>query len=169
VQFLAFLLWGTHLAAIVDAAVCKHRTGSALSRDGEGMVANVPGADEERAEPASSLRYRLMARELESLRSAGAISDLRLERVSPEDRAMLEVVLIDALTKWPRSDQHLLRSTLIKQGYDEQCARRLMREAISERVRASTLLSLLRPQSRPTGELDPHFLRTNTGSLVKSE
>src|SRR5262245_4986636 len=98
-----------------------------------------------------SVRYRLIAMELERLREAGAIGGLRVDRMTSEDRAMFEVALIDALSKWPRADQHLLRSTLIKQGYDEQCSRRLMREAISERVRASTLLNLLRPQSRPTG------------------
>jgi len=129
----------------------------------------VSQSEEEMPSVGSSLRYRVMALELENLRSAGAIGNLIVDRMTAEERAVLEVVLIDALTKWPRSDQHLLRSTLIKQGYDEQCARRLMREAISERVRASTLLSLLRPQSRPTDELDPHFLRTNTDSLVKPE
>jgi hypothetical protein len=116
-----------------------------------------------------SVRYRLIALELERLREAGVIGRLRVDRMTSEDRAMFEVALIDALSKWPRADQHLLRSTLIKQGYDEQCRRRLMREAISERVRASTLLNLLRPQSRPTGELDPHFVRSVTGASAKPE
>ena len=116
-----------------------------------------------------SPRYRTIARHLEQLRHAGAISDLMVVVMGEEERAMFEVALIDALTKWPRSDQHLLRSTLIRQGYDEQCSRRLMREAVSEHVRASTLLNLLRPQSRSTGELDPHVLRTPTGSLIKPE
>jgi hypothetical protein len=114
-------------------------------------------------------RHRILARQLEHLRDAGAIGDLSLERMTPEDRAMFEVVLIDALTKWPRADQHVLRSKLIREGYDEHCRRRLMHEAIPERVRASTLLNLLRPHSRATGELDPHFLRTPTGSLVRPE
>jgi hypothetical protein len=110
-----------------------------------------------------------MARELERLRSEGAIGDLRVDQISSEYRAMLEVVLIDALTKWPRSDQHLLRSTLIKQGYDEQCERRLILEAMPERVRASTLLGLLRPRARCTGELDPQFLRSHTEAHSKPE
>jgi hypothetical protein len=124
---------------------------------------------EDASQSNTTARYRLVALELERLRSVGAINELRVERMRPEDRAMLEVALIDALSKWPRADQHLLRSTLIKQGYDEQCSRRLMREAISERVRASTLLNLLRPQSRPTGELDPHFVRLATGNAGKSD
>ncbi|MFY9574772.1 MAG: hypothetical protein WAV20_25500, partial [Blastocatellia bacterium] len=33
-------------------------------------------------------------------------------------------------------------------GYDEQCARRVMSESLTELVRASALLSLLRPQWR---------------------
>ncbi|HMG34684.1 MAG TPA: hypothetical protein VKM94_12155 [Blastocatellia bacterium] len=115
------------------------------------------------------LSYRLMALELEDLREQGTITELKVERGSAADRTMFEVALIDALSKWPRSDQHLLRSTLIRQGYDEQCRRRLMCEAVSDRVRASTLLNLLRPQSRPTGDLDPHFLRTPSGSLIKPE
>ena len=115
------------------------------------------------------LCYRSMALELEDLRAAGAINELKIERQTSADRTMFEVALIDALSKWPRSDQHLLRSTLIRHGYDEHCRRRLMCEAVSDRVRASTLLNLLRPQSRQTGDLDPHFLRTPTGSLIKQE
>ena len=77
------------------------------------------------------------------------MSESFIRRLSHEERAFIEVALIDALTKWPREDQHRLRSMLIKHGYDEICSRRLMKDAISERVRASTLLSLLRPQSIP--------------------
>lgn len=93
--------------------------------------------------------------EIERFRKGGEISESFIRRLSQEERAFIEVALIDALTKWPREDQHRLRSMLIKHGYDEMCARRLMKDAISERVRASTLLSLLRPQSVPvdTGDL----------------
>ena len=95
-----------------------------------------------------------MAVVIEKLRDGGHIDDTSMRRMSAEDKALFEVQLIDALTKWPREDQHQLRSALIKHGYDEQCARRVMRESISDRVRASTLLSLLRPQSQArTGDL----------------
>lgn len=88
--------------------------------------------------------------EIDRFRKGGEISESFIRRLSHEERAFIEVALIDALTKWPREDQHRLRSMLIKHGYDEICARRLMKDAISERVRASTLLSLLRPQSVPS-------------------
>ena len=95
-----------------------------------------------------------MAAMIEQLRDGGQIDGTSIRRMSAEDKALFEVQLIDALTKWPREDQHQLRSALIKHGYDEQCARRVMRESISDRVRASTLLSLLRPQSQArTGDL----------------
>lgn len=91
--------------------------------------------------------------EIDRFRKGGEMSESFIRRLSQEERAFIEVALIDALTKWPREDQHRLRSMLIKHGYDEMCARRLMKDAISERVRASTLLSLLRPQS-VTAEMD---------------
>jgi hypothetical protein len=95
-----------------------------------------------------------MAVVIERLRDGEIIDDASLRRMSAEDKALFEVQLIDALTKWPREDQHQLRSALIKQGYDEQCARRVMRESVADRVRASTLLSLLRPQYQArTGDL----------------
>lgn len=92
-----------------------------------------------------------VSRELARLRDGGEMDVSLIENMSAEERVLFEVVLIDALTKWPRDDQHMLRSSLIKYGYDEQCSRRLMKEAISDSVRASTLLSLLRPRS--TGNL----------------
>ena len=98
-----------------------------------------------------------MAVEIEMLRDGGKLDEAYLRRMSAEDKALFEVQLIDALTKWPREDQHRLRSALIKHGYDENCARRVMRENVSDRVRASTLLSLLRPQSQGrTGGLVLH-------------
>ena len=95
--------------------------------------------------------------EIDRFRNGGELSESFIRRLSHEERAFIEVALIDALTKWPREDQHRLRSMLIKHGYDEMCARRLMKDAISERVRSSTLLSLLSPQSVPS----------DTGDLVK--
>jgi hypothetical protein len=89
-----------------------------------------------------------MTVEIERLRDGGSIDEEFLRRMSAEEKTLFEVQLIDALTKWPREDQHQLRSTLIKHGYDEHCARRVMRESVSDRVRASTLLRLLRPQTR---------------------
>jgi hypothetical protein len=88
-----------------------------------------------------------MSRELARLRDGGEMNVSLIENMSAEERALFEIVLIDALTKWARDDQHRLRSALIKHGYDEQCSRRLMKDAISDSVRASTLLALLRPQS----------------------
>ena len=93
--------------------------------------------------------------EIDRFRRGGEMSESFIRRLSHEERAFIEVALIDALTKWPREDQHRLRSMLIKHGYDEMCARRLMKDAISERVRASTLLSLLRPQTRPAESDEP--------------
>jgi hypothetical protein len=93
--------------------------------------------------------------EIDRFRRGGEMSESFIRKLSNEERAFIEVALIDALTKWPREDQHRLRSMLIKHGYDEMCSRRLMKDAISERVRASTLLSLLRPQTRPAEADEP--------------
>jgi hypothetical protein len=104
---------------------------------------------------------------IQQLRDGGLIDDTSMRRMSAEDKALFEVQLIDALTKWPREDQHQLRSALIKHGYDEQCARRVMCENISDRVRASTLLSLLRPQTQArTGDL---IQRGKTESATSEE
>lgn len=106
-----------------------------------------------------------MNAEIERLRDGGSISQEYLRRMTAEEKALFEVQLIDALTKWPREDQHQLRSSLIKHGYDEHCARRLMRESVSDSVRASTLLSLLRPQSQAkTGDLAQRP-KSDTGKL----
>ncbi|MEK6304248.1 MAG: hypothetical protein AABO41_26465 [Acidobacteriota bacterium] len=69
-------------------------------------------------------------------------------RLSPEDRAVFEIGLIETLTRGTGEQQRRLRRALIKCGYDEQCARRAMREALADRVRASTLLALLHPESQ---------------------
>jgi len=86
-------------------------------------------------------------REIARLRAGGELEDSFLRRLLGEDKALFEVALIDALSGLPRELQHPLRATLVKHGYDEHCARRLMRGEISDRVRASALLDLLRPQS----------------------
>lgn len=71
-----------------------------------------------------------------------------IKQMSAEERALFEVSVIDALNSRTREGQHRLRSALIKCGYDEQCARRVMSEDLSDRVRATALLTLLRPQWR---------------------
>jgi hypothetical protein len=86
--------------------------------------------------------------EISRLRAGGELNDAWVRNLSIEDKAMFEVALIDSLTELPREQQHRLRATLVKHGYDEQCARRLMRGDISDRVRASALLELLRPQTQ---------------------
>jgi hypothetical protein len=120
-----------------------------------------------------------MAAVIEQLRDGGYLDGTAMRRMSAEDKALFEVQLIDALTKWPREEQHQLRSALIKHGYDEHCARRVMHENISDRVRASTLLSLLRPQSQArTGDLVQRpkaegakldYLESSEGGAVTSE
>ena len=105
-------------------------------------------------------------RELARLRDGEEMDVSLIENMSAEERALFEIVLIDALTKWPRDDQHRLRSALIKSGYDEQCSRRLMKEAISDSVRASTLLSLLRPQSSGKSAETDRYKKTAGGKGV---
>jgi hypothetical protein len=91
---------------------------------------------------------KAVAEEIERLRAGGALDELLLARMSPEARALFEVTLIDALIEWPGEERQRLRSTLIKHGYDEYCARRVMKEDVADSIRASTLLYLLRPQSQ---------------------
>jgi hypothetical protein len=89
-----------------------------------------------------------VSREIERLRLGENLDEPRIKQMSAEDRALFEVSVIDTLNKCSREDQHRVRSALIKYGYDEQCARRVMEEDLSNRVRACALLSLLRPQWR---------------------
>jgi hypothetical protein len=105
--------------------------------------------------------------ELARLRDGGGLNVSLIESMSAEQRALFEIVLIDALTKWPRDDQHRLRSALIKHGYDEQCSRRLMKEAISDSVRASTLLALLRPQSAERSPDQDRYRKTAGGKSAQ--
>ena len=86
--------------------------------------------------------------EIESLCAGHDPGELLTKQMSAEDRALFEVSVIDALNNRTREGQHRLRAALIKCGYDEQCARRVMSEDLSDRVRATALLSLLRPQWR---------------------
>ncbi len=95
-----------------------------------------------------------VSREIQRLCSGQYPIEPMIQRMSPEERAMFEVAVIDALNRGEREAQHRLRSALIKYGYDEQCARRVMIEDLSDRVRATALLGLLRPQL-PDGAIDP--------------
>src|SRR5437667_464787 len=91
-------------------------------------------------------------------------SERLFKQMSAEDRALFEVSLIDALNSSTRERQHRLRSALIKYGYDEQCARRVMSEDLADRVRATALLTLLRPQWRKT-QIDPEQCPSDEGML----
>ncbi len=89
-----------------------------------------------------------VSREIERLCSGQDPNEPLIKQMSAEDRALFEVSVIDALNNRTREGQHRLRSALIKYGYDEQCSRRVMSQDFSDRVRATALLSLLRPQWR---------------------
>lgn len=104
-----------------------------------------------------------VSREIERV-CCGQEPDERLfKQMSAEDRAMFEVSVIDALNNRSPESQQRLRSALIKQGYDEQCARRVMSADLADRVRATALLTLLRPQWRDE-PLDPEERSSEEGS-----
>ena len=88
-------------------------------------------------------------KEIARLRNGGELNETLIRNLSAEDKVLFEVALIESLSDLPRDEQHLLRATLVRHGFDEQCARRLMKGEISDRIRASTLLDLLRPQYHP--------------------
>ena len=104
------------------------------------------------ADPVRSDPKRVL-REVERLCSGKGPNDLPTKQMSAADRALFEVSIIEALNSRTREGQHQLRSALLKCGYDEHCARRVMSEDLSDRVRATALLNLLRPQWRD-GPLD---------------
>jgi hypothetical protein len=91
--------------------------------------------------------------EVARLGDGGEMTEELAARLSPEERAVFEIGLIETLTRGSAEQQRQLKHALIKCGYDELCARRVMGDAISDRVRASTLLVLLHPRPRrKTGE-----------------
>jgi hypothetical protein len=92
--------------------------------------------------------------ELQSMRDFGQWNWKALEELSPPARAAFEVMLIEALTTWPRTAQRQLRAALIVNGYDEQCARRVMSDNLPESIRAASLHAFL----RPTGDTGPLVL-----------
>jgi len=104
---------------------------------------------------------RAAVEEVERLRAGFELDESLVARMSVEVRALFEVTLIDALARLPRKDQHRLRSMLIKHGYDEYCARRIMKGTVPDSVRAATILHLLRPQSQASGQRP----RMTTGEL----
>lgn len=108
-----------------------------------------------------------VSREIERLCIGSDSPEPLIKQMSPEDRALFEVSVIDALNNRSRESQHRLRSALIKYGYDEQCARRVMSEDISDRVRATALLTLLRPQWRDEPG-DPELRSSGEYSIRKA-
>ena len=113
---------------------------------------------------ASRRHSKGVSHEVERLCAGDDPSELHIRQMSAEDRALFEVSLIDALNSSTRERQHRLRAALIKCGYDEQCARRVMSEDLADRVRATALLTLLRPQWRRT-EIDPEQRPSDEGML----
>ncbi len=115
--------------------------------------------------PSREIARERVLGEIERLRAGGEFDDSIIRALTRDQRALFEIVLIEALTTGSREDRHRLRAMLIKHGIDELCARRVMKESLSERIRASTLLYLLRPQYR-TADLDRED-RGRTGDLAR--
>ena len=104
-----------------------------------------------------------VSREIERVCGGQEPDERFIKQLSAEDRAMFEVSVIDALNNRSPESQQRLRSALIKQGYDEQCARRVMSADLADRVRATALLTLLRPLWRDE-PLDPEERSSEKGS-----
>lgn len=116
--------------------------------------------------PVNRARHRnpkWVSGEIERLCSGQEPDERLIKPMSAEDRAMFEVSVIDALNNRSPENQQRLRSALIRQGYDEQCARRVMSADLADRVRATALLTLLRPQWRDE-PLDPEQRSGDEGS-----
>lgn len=111
-----------------------------------------------------SARERMLV-EVERLKAGGEFDDSIIRRLTREQRAYFEIILIEALTTGSRESRHRLRAMLIKHGIDDLCARRVMKDPLSDRIRASTLLYLLRPQFR-TADLEWDD-RGRTGDLIR--
>ena len=114
--------------------------------------------------PALQCNPKSVSLEIERLCSEQTSTEPLIKQMTVEERVLFEVSVIEALNNRSRESQHRLRSALIKHGYDEHCARRVMSEDLSDRVRATALLALLRPQGRDDpGDLNlgqtgsPHF------------
>jgi len=96
--------------------------------------------------------------ELQRMRDLGEWDWAALDRLSPETRAAFEVMMIEALTTWPCAAQRQLRAALITNGYDEQCARRVMSDNLPDSIRASSLYMILRPCSDTAPLISPDHL-----------
>lgn len=90
--------------------------------------------------------FNRLLSEIAHLGARGETLEELAVRLSAEERAVFEIGLIETLTRGTADQQRRLRRALIKCGYDEQCVRRARGEHIADRVRASTLLSLLQPE-----------------------
>jgi len=88
--------------------------------------------------------------ELERLCSFEGSDASWMKEMSAEDRALLDVAIIDSLNSYTEEERERLRLSLLRYGYDEQCARRAMSEVFSEQVRAMALLKLLRSRRDDT-------------------
>ena len=104
----------TLIAAGVTAIAYGLRARKGRKEEVTEAIKNVPARQTARLDRDGAFR------EIARLRDGGELDEALIENMSPEERALFEIALIDALTKWSRDDQHKLRSTLIKHGYDEQ-------------------------------------------------
>ena len=155
--WLVYVLGGLVLIEIA-ALILFYFLGILKRRRKPGSPPSIP------VEPPHPTGQHAVLREIARLSSGGDLDQTFIRNLLREDKALFEVALIDALTGLPRELQHSLRATLVKHGYDEHCARRLMKGEISDRVRASTLHGLLHPQSHtlpvemdgPRPEHQPH-------------
>lgn len=147
-----------------------------ISRGKRRRMRGQNGANPSSAKAPSRCDPKAVSREIERLCAGETPNDALIRDMSAEERALFEVSIIDALNSAAREGQDMLRSALIKHGYDEQCSRRVMSQDLSDRVRATALLSLLRPQWRnPTLDSSEERLAraraasVETGSLEPDE
>lgn len=75
-----------------------------------------------------------------------------LDNLSEGHRVLFEIMLIEALSEGTSDDRERLRSNLIRVGFDDQCARQLLRADLPENVRASSLLRLLSLKQEPAAK-----------------
>jgi hypothetical protein len=84
-----------------------------------------------------------LIKEIERLKAGGQMADDMMRRFSAEERALFEVMLIEALSEGAEEDREQLRSNLLRVGFDDHCARLLYRVDIPQGVRVSSILKLL--------------------------
>jgi hypothetical protein len=81
--------------------------------------------------------------EVKRLKAGGQVNEKIIEKFSAADRVLFEVMMIEALSEGREEDREKLRSNLIRTGFDDYYARRLLRLDIPGYVRASSILRLL--------------------------